>query len=300
VTTSGILNVNKEPGMTSFQAVGLVRRGSGERRVGHAGTLDPLATGVLLVLLGQAVRVTEYLMDLRKTYRATVRFGAETTTYDAEGEVTIERPVDVTRQEVDEALRAFAGEIQQAPPVYSALKVRGQPAYRRARRGETVEMKPRPAHVYRIDLARFEPPDAEIEIECGRGTYIRSIAHDLGAALGCGAHLAALERTAVGPFRVEEAVSVPSLRDALESGEWRDLLQPIDCALLHLPALTVLIEDEKDLRHGQPADLGATPVLTGPPEDRVEVRGYAEDGSLIGILRYDAEAQVWRPRKVFG
>jgi len=296
---AGILNVNKPPGLTSFRVVGQVRRGSGEKRVGHAGTLDPMATGVLLVLVGQAVRVTEYLMDLPKTYRATVRLGIETTTYDAEGDVTAERPVDVTRQEADEALRAFVGEIAQVPPAFSALKIEGQPAYKRARRGEAVEMKPRKAHVYRLDLTRFEPPDLDMEIECGRGTYIRSIAHDLGLALGTGAHLAALERSAVGPFRVEDALDAPALEAALADGTWTEHLQPLDCALTHLPALTVDIEDEKDLRHGQPVELGEEATLAlGQVAEGLEVRGYAEDGSLIGILRF--EGGVWRPRKVFG
>jgi tRNA pseudouridine55 synthase len=294
---SGIINVNKARGLTSFRVVGMVRRGTGERRVGHAGTLDPEATGVLLVCLGQATRITEYLMDLRKSYRATVRLGVETTTYDAEGEVTAERPVDVTRQEADEALRELTGEIQQVPPVFSAVKVRGQPAYRRARRGEGVVLQARKVQVYRIDLLRFEPPEVDVEVECGRGTYIRSLAHDLGRALGCGAHLAALERTATGPFRIEDAIGIEALEQALEDGSWRELVLPLDCGLTHLPALTVNIEDEKDLRHGQAVELDeATVAPLGAVHEGLQARGYAEDGSLIGILRFEGGA--WRPRKV--
>jgi tRNA pseudouridine55 synthase len=298
--TSGILNVDKPAGATSFDVVRMVRRGTGEKRVGHAGTLDPAATGVLLVLLGQATRVTEYLMELPKTYRATVRLGISTTTYDAEGEVTREVLVDVSEEQLRAALSEFVGEIEQVPPAHSAVKVDGERAYKLARRGEAVALKARRAVVYRIELLSYEPPDAVIEVECGRGTYIRSLAHDVGERLGCGAHLAALERTRVGPFSVEAAADEGTLGRAFDSGEWRELLQPLDCGLLALPALTLGIEDEKDIRHGQAVTLEEETVR-GLPEvrDGLEARGYAEDGSLVGIVRYDAATGTWRPRKVF-
>jgi tRNA pseudouridine55 synthase len=294
--TSGILVVDKPPGATSFDIVRRVRRASGEKRVGHAGTLDPAATGVLLVLLGQATRITEYLMDMPKTYRGTMRLGVSTTTYDAEGEVVRESdPSAVTEADLRNALAAYVGEIEQVPPAHSAVKVNGERAYHRARRGETVAIKPRPATIYRIDLLRYEPPAAEIEVECARGTYIRSLAHDIGERLGCGAHLASLVRTRVGPFSLDGAVNEDALSIAFETGTWRDLVQPMDCGLIALPAITAEIEDEKDLRHGQAADLGGIE----PPPDGTEARAYAEDGSLIGIIRYDADLGMWRPRKVF-
>lgn len=293
--TSGILPVNKPVGKTSFDIVRYVRRATGKRRVGHAGTLDPMATGVLLVLLGQATRITEYLMDLPKTYRATVRLGVETTTYDAEGDVVATTSVNVSETQLRDALMPFVGEITQVPPAHSALKVGGERAYNRARRGEEVAMKARPARIDRLDLLRFSSPDAEIEVECGRGTYIRSIAHDLGAALGCGAHLTALKRTRVGPFAVEACSDETTLAAAFEAGTWPELSQPMDCGLLNLPAITLDIEDEKDIRHGQAADLGEYQH----PEEGHEARAYAEDGSLVGIIRYDAEIGMWRPRKIF-
>ncbi|HEY5638638.1 MAG TPA: tRNA pseudouridine(55) synthase TruB [Dehalococcoidia bacterium] len=299
--SGGILNFSKARGRTSFSAIGLVRRGTGVRRVGHAGTLDPMAEGVLLVCVGAAVRITEYLMDLPKAYRGTLRLGVETDTYDAEGEVVEERDVSVSEDSLRKALAAFSGEIEQRPPAHSAVKVGGRPAYERARKGEEIELPARRVTIYRLDLLRFEPPKAEIELECSRGTYVRSLAHDLGQALGCGAHLSALTRTRIGPFRLEDALDEAALEAAFADGTWPDLLQPIDRGLAHLPALTVPIEDEKDLRHGQPAKVDDEDALrsAGPLADALQVRGYAEDGSLIGILRYDAATGMWHPHKIF-
>lgn len=300
VPVNGILNVDKPLGATSFDVVRTVRRRTGVKRVGHAGTLDPMASGVLLVLLGQAVRVSEYLMALRKSYRATVRLGVSTSTYDAEGEVTAERPVEVSEEELRGVLEEFTGDIEQTPPAFSAVKVAGQRAYARARRGEEVALKPRRATVYGIEVLEFAPPIVVVDIDCSRGTYVRSIAHDLGERLDCGAHLSGLVRTAVGPFTVERAIGDDALRAALEDGTWRDAVQPMDCGLLELPALTLGIEDEKDLRHGQAVALDdetTAPLVEWV--DGTEARGYAEDGSLVGILRWDEESAMWRPRKVF-
>lgn len=299
--SGGILNFNKPRGRTSFSVIGLVRRGTGVRRVGHAGTLDPMAEGVLLVCVGAAVRITEYLMDLPKVYRGTVRLGVETDTYDAEGQVLATHDVNVGEDAVRAALTAFSGQIEQRPPAHSAVKVGGRPAYERARKGEEIELAPRRVTIYRLDLLRFEPPEVEIEVECSRGTYIRSLAHDLGQSLGCGAHLSALTRTRVGPFRVEDTLDEAAIEAAFAGGAWPDILQPIDHGLTQLPALTVPIEDEKDLRHGQAAKIDDQEALrsAGPLSDALQVRGYAEDGSLIGILRYDAATELWHPHKIF-
>ena len=299
-TVSGILNVNKPTGPTSFDIIRLVRTGTGIRKAGHAGTLDPLASGVLLVLLGQAARISEYLMDLPKTYRATVRLGVSTDTYDAEGAPTHEaRLVEVTRTDLSAALEAFVGEIEQAPPAYSAIKVKGQPAHRLARKGAAIALAPRPTRIYRIELLRFEPPDVEIDVECGKGTYIRSLAHDLGQALGCGAHLAALVRTRVGPFSVESATDVPDLEHGFESGEWRESMLPMDCGLTQLPAITLHIEEEKDIRHGRAVRIDDDRLAVIPLVDGGQYGAYTEDGGLVGIIRYEADTGEWRPRKVF-
>jgi len=296
----GILNVNKPRGPTSFDIVRLVRKGTGVKKAGHAGTLDPMASGVLLILLGQAVRISEYLMDLPKTYRATLRFGFATDTYDAEGTPTgAEHAVEVTHDQVESALEAFVGEIEQTPPAYSAVKVEGQPAYRLARKGVAVALRPRRVRVYAIRLLHFEPSTVEIEVECAKGTYIRSLAHDLGVALECGGHLAALERTRVGAFSVDSGVSLPELERAFEAGEWRELLLPLDCGLTDLPGITLHIEDEKDIRHGQAVRIDDDRLTGAAVEDGRLHRAYAEDGGLVAIVAYEASTRFWRPRKVF-
>jgi tRNA pseudouridine55 synthase len=297
---SGILNVHKDKGLTSYRVVSTVRKGIGGGRVGHAGTLDPLATGVLVVLVGQAVRVQEYVMGLPKVYRTTIRLGETTDTYDAEGVVVASSPVDVEEAAVREALNTFVGEVEQTPPPFSAVKVGGERAYRLARQGKPVALASRPARVYRIEMVRYSPPDIDVEIECGSGTYIRSIAHDLGATLGCGGHVTALQRTRVGPFDIESAISLDALEEAIGAGSWDDLLLPLDLGLAHLPAVTLHIEDEKDIRHGR--EIAAAGLSLAPPgqkSDGLQARAYAEDGSLVGIVRYDAVANAWRPHKIF-
>lgn len=297
---SGVLNVNKPAGPTSFDIVRLVRKGTGVKKAGHAGTLDPMASGVLLVLLGQAVRISEYLMDLPKTYRAIVRLGIATDTYDAEGTPAGEgQLVEVTRGQVESALEAFVGEIEQTPPAYSAVKVQGQPAYRLARKGAAVALAARGARIYAIRLLEFETPDIAIEVECGKGTYIRSLAHDLGVALGCGGHLAALERTRVGPFSVDSAVSPPELERGFATGDWREMVLPLDCGLTELPAITLHIEDEKDIRHGQAVRIDDDRLTGAAVEDGRLHRAYSEDGGLVAVVAYEGATGLWRPRKVF-
>ncbi len=291
---SGILNINKPVGPTSFDIVRTVRQGTGEKRVGHGGTLDPAASGVLVVLLGQAVRVSEYLMDLPKTYRAQIRLGVTTTTYDAEGEVTSSCDPGVSREEVEDAFRHFVGDISQVPPTHSAVKVGGKRAYALARKGEAPELKARTVSVYRIELLQFDSQELEIEVECGRGTYIRSLAHDLGQALGCGAHLSGLTRTRIGPFAIEDALTMDELEARIVDGTWADQLANPDAALLSLPSMTVSPEEEGRLRHGQAIAASLEPGTIG-----CEARAYSDSGSFVGIVVNDASDGTWRPRKIF-
>jgi tRNA pseudouridine55 synthase len=198
------------------------------------------------------------------------------------------------------ALAALAQQEEQVPPVYSAVKVGGTPAHRLARAGKPVNLRPRRTSIERIDLLSFRPPLVEIEVRCGKGTYIRTLADDLGRRLGCGGHLAALRRTAVGPFDVEEAISLERLEAAFAEGAWQELLLPLDYGLGDIPAVCLEMEAEKDVRHGCPL-AGESPAfqrLQGA-EDGQRCRAYGEDGSFVGILRYDGPPRLWRPQKVF-
>ncbi len=291
--TTGILNLDKPQGWTSHDVVAQVRRLTGERRVGHAGTLDPLATGVLLVCLGAATRLVEYLQIGQKAYRATVRLGLTTTTDDAEGEIMTTRPVPpLTMADVERALAAFRGTIVQRPPAHSAVKQDGVPLYRRARRGEKVEAPPRTVTIHELNVVSWAPPDLTLQITCSSGTYIRSLARDLGEHIGCGGHLVSLCRTASGRFRLEDAVSWERLASAVASGEWKGLVQPPQLALEGFTCVTVGPNDEECLRHGL-----AISCLVPPPVER----GYAlsASGDIVALLRYDGVHRVWRPHKVF-
>ncbi len=220
MTYHGILNIDKPAGWTSHDVVAKVRRLLGQKSVGHAGTLDPLATGVLLICVGQATRVSEYLMAGRKVYRATVRLGLETDTYDMDGAVVAERDApELTREELVTTLDHFTGRIEQTPPAYSAIKQDGVPAHRKARRGEIVTLQPRQVTIYSIDVLAWNSPHVAFDVTCDPGTYIRSLAHDLGAWLGCGATLIELRRLQSGQFRVEDAVDLAALQQIVERGE---------------------------------------------------------------------------------
>jgi len=291
--TTGILNLDKPKGWTSHDVVAQVRRLTGEQRVGHAGTLDPLATGVLLVCLGAATRLVEYLQASQKTYRATVRLGLTTTTDDAEGEIMTTRPVPpLTAADVERAADAFRGTIIQRPPPHSAIKQDGVPLYRRARRGEKVEAPPRTVTIHELHVVSWAPPDLTLQITCSSGTYIRSLARDLGERIGCGGHLISLCRTASGRFRLEDAVSWERLTSAVAAGGWKGLVQPPQLALEGFTCVMVGSGDEERLRHGM--------AISCPVPPPVE-HGYALSGSgdIIALLRYDAEQRAWRPYKVF-
>jgi tRNA pseudouridine55 synthase len=286
----GILNLNKPRGPTSHDIVDRVRALTGIRRVGHAGTLDPLASGVLLVCTGRATRVSEYLMAGQKVYRARVRLGIATDTYDAEGQVVAEAPAEVSRAQVDTALTHFRGTITQVPPTYSALKHEGTPLHRLARRGVEVErlslLKARQVEVYGLELTAWEPPECTLEVICSPGTYVRALAHDLGEALGCGAHLAGLIRLASGDFRLEDAVTLEKLTQAAAEGRWPDLL--------HRMATRRVCSGQA---------ISTPPPSPTHPEGNWEggtlARAYGPDGTFLALVAYDPAADAWRPRKVF-
>jgi tRNA pseudouridine55 synthase len=295
----GIIPVEKAAGVTSHDVVARVRRLARQKSVGHAGTLDPAATGVLPVLLGKATRVAEYLSASGKAYRATIRFGVVTDTFDVEGRVLREAPVALEEAAIQAALPAFLGEQLQVPPIYSAIKRGGQKLYVLARAGEVVTPEPRPVVIYAIRLVSWAPPDLVLDVECGKGTYIRSLAHDLGERLGPGAHLAALIRTRSGPFHLTQCVTLERLEAALADGTWPDHLYAPDEALLDWRAAILAPENEARMRNGlalQLHRLAPTENAQARPEELL--RAYSVDGRFLGILRWDEERSGWQPSKV--
>lgn len=287
----GLLLVDKPIGPTSHHIVHRVRLGSGVRKVGHAGTLDPRASGLLVLCLGSATRLSEYLSTSTKRYEAVVRFGAATRSYDSDGEVVSRSNAIPDREEIEAVLPAFTGEIEQVPPPFSALKVAGRRAYDLARSGADVELAPRPVTISLLRIQEYQPPDLALEVECSAGTYIRSLAHDLGARLGCGGYLAALRRTQAGPFTLGQALPLDRLEEALRLGSWREHLRPATEALPGFP-LVVLDEGQTDrVRRGHriPAAPGSTGLACG----------LDAAGELVAILKPAVEGTEWQPHKVF-
>ena len=293
----GILNINKPPGDTSFSIVSMVRRLIKERRVGHAGTLDPLASGVLPVCFGQGTRVVEFLLEASKVYRAQIELGVATDTYDTTGKIIKQGdPSAINREQIELALDSFRGLIQQTPPMYSALKHQGQRLYRLARAGITISRASRPARIYRLELLDFEPPLVTLKIECGRGTYIRSLAHDLGQLLGCGAHLKELVRLSYGPFDIKDSITPAQVEDAFRNNDWQHLVYPIDIVLNNWSAVVVGDEQERVIRNGGCVVVDNSPV--GADNER-RCRAYSQNGCFLAVLYFNPESGQWQPQKVF-
>ncbi len=289
---SGVLVVDKPVGLTSHDVVQIIRKGTGIRRAGHTGTLDPRASGVLVILIGPAVRLSEYVSASDKRYQAVVSLGTSTDTYDADGIVVGQNPVDITEAQFEEALSKFVGEIEQVPPPYSAVKVKGRKAYEMAREGEEVQLEPRTIQVYSLELLEWAPPEAVIDVYCSSGTYVRSLAHDLGEELGAGAHLVGLRRTKSGRFTLRDAVPLRKLREAFDNGNWYQYLIPAAEALSDWQALELSADQVDAVRHGHriPGDA---------PEKGTMARGISDQGELVALLEYDTETGEWQPRKVF-
>jgi tRNA pseudouridine55 synthase len=285
---SGLLVLNKPPGMTSRDVVNRVSRPLRPTKVGHAGTLDPLATGVLVVAVGTATRLIEYVQRMPKTYRAVVLLGARSDTDDVDGFVTVD---DAAREPASEALRAAVvkqiGVIFQKPPGYSALKVAGERAYDLARAGQMVDLAPRPVRIDRIEILRFTWPRLEIEVSCGAGTYIRAIARDLGDALGCGGLIETLVRTRIGPFGLEDAIDL----DALSVATIPSFLRPVAEAVSSLPAWRLSSNEVAEVIQGR--------CIAAPdaPDSR-ELVLFGPDGDLVAIGERESTGHRIQPRKV--
>jgi tRNA pseudouridine55 synthase len=295
MSIDGILNVNKPEDKTSFNAVAWLKRLTGEKHVGHAGTLDPIATGVLPICFGQATRVAQFLTESSKTYLAQIELGVTTDTFDRQGKI-IERgdASGITVTQIEEALTAFRGVIKQVPPVYSALKHHGRRYYELARAGIPINLKPRQVEIVNLELISCQLPLITINVECSKGTYIRSLAHDIGQCLRCGAHLKNLTRLRCGPFHIEDALYLPQIEEAFQNGTWEEFLHPLDSPLSNWKTIIVDKRNELAIRNGCSLSLDE-PFL--PPEKNC--RAYNLDGYLIAVLHFITEKKLWHPEKVF-
>ena len=281
----GLLLLDKPAGDTSNRALQQVKTLLNARKAGHTGSLDPMATGLLLICLGQATKLCESLLAADKSYRVKLRLGQETDTGDCEGQVIAEHEVNITEAQVHEALKKFRAQKEQIPPMYSALKHKGQPLYRLARQGVEIERKPRPVTLHALDLESFDSPLLTLTLRCSSGYYVRTLATDLGREWGCGAHVAELVRSEIGPFTLDRAITLPELEE-LKPGTAREArLLNIEQAIEHLPAirlpasLAFYFQSGKNIKLTQPAEPG-------------QVRVYGEGGRLIGLGEATAEQRL--------
>lgn len=289
----GIFNINKPTGITSHDVVAIIRKHMKQKRVGHAGTLDPLASGVLPICVGQGTRVAEYLSESGKAYQAEIQFGSATDTYDAEGTITATASsAELTLTTIEETIEQFRGPQMQYPPLYSAIKIEGQPAYKRARAGEALALEPRPIVIYTLEILAWNPPRLTLAIECSKGTYIRSLAHDLGMHIGCFAYLQALTRTRSGPFTLADSITLEQFAAAVETNTIQDYSFPFDKALEQYPAIKLNAETAERVKHGN--------TFTNAVANNSDLaRVYDINEVFIAIAEWNEEQQTWQPRKVF-
>lgn len=286
--SDGVLNIKKEPGWTSHDVVARLRSALRGIKIGHAGTLDPAASGVLPILIGRGTRIAEYLLHWDKEYRAVLRLGETTDTLDATGTV-LDRcsPDQVTEDDIREAVSAFKGRIQQVPPMYSAVKVRGVPLYKAAREGRIIDRALREVIIHEIQIDRIDGRDIYLRVLCSKGTYIRTLCADIGAKLGVGGHLQALERSKAGPLMVETAITVEEYERQLRAGEVIKSMMPLDAALAGLPACRVPPQTARAVLHGVPVPLNVVLDWDGQPaggglqEESVRIKNV--EGRLLAI-----------------
>ncbi len=297
---NGILNIYKEAGWTSHDVVAKLRGITGQKKIGHTGTLDPEAEGVLPVCLGKATKVADLLMEETKTYEAVLLLGTVTDTQDTGGQVLRTRPVTCSPEELEDCLKGFLGEQMQVPPMYSALKQNGKKLYELAREGKTVERQPRKVHFYELELLETDLPRARIRVTCSRGTYIRTLCQDIGEKLGCGGCMEHLVRTRVGDFTLEEAGTIGQIREAAEQGRLEELLLPVDRIFRELPAARVRAAADRLAKNGNPLELRQIlPEDPGAPEAAGKLRLYDSRGEFLGLYRLGEKEPRVRLIKMF-
>jgi tRNA pseudouridine55 synthase len=287
MSVDGILLLDKPAGLSSNQALQAAKRFFGADKAGHTGSLDPLATGLLPICFGQATKVAGLLLGSHKAYAAECRLGQTTTTDDADGDLVRERPIPaLVDSDFETALQPLRGSVVQIPPIYSAIKLKGKPLYRRARRGEDVQAPPRTVNVFRLDLIQYTQPTVRLFVECGTGTYVRSLVRDMGEALGCGAHLTALRRLWVDPFRQQTMYTLTQLGERIERGEsLSPCLLPLESGLADVPAILLDKAQTQAARYGQPIML----AIRGESGLR---QALDPDGRLVALAELGADGQL--------
>jgi len=298
VKINGILNILKPPGMTSHDVVEVVRDLLKIKRVGHTGTLDPGASGVLVLCIGKATKLTTYIVEGKKVYRAEITFGVSTDTYDNYGKIVRIKKADVSKLKLIKILKKYMGEVYQIPPMTSALKHKGKRLYELARKGIKVDIKKRKVRIYNIDLIKFSPPDkALIDVKCSKGTYIRSLCNDIGEAMGCGAHLSFLVRKRVGPFTLKDSITLEELKAAIKRNILHQFVLPLDYPLRDYPAIN--ITDEKIVKRIK----NGNPVKTfdySKGKNSSFVRIYFDDRfAAIGMIKTCGKETIIKPVNVF-
>lgn len=282
----GIINVYKEKGFTSHDVVAKLRGIVGQKKIGHTGTLDPDATGVLPVCLGKATKLCDLLTDKNKTYEAVLLLGKTTDTQDITGEVLEEKSTEaLTEEKVREAIEGFIGDYEQIPPMYSALKVNGKKLYELAREGKVIERKARPVKILDIQILEIDLPKVRMEVSCSKGTYIRTLCHDIGEKLGCGGCMESLIRTRVSTFRIEDAKTLDEIETMKQEGKLAELLVPIDAMFPSYPKIAVKDDWKAFAKNGNPLDLKMLKEACGQDEE-TQVRLYDESGKFIAIYQW--------------
>lgn len=294
----GIINVYKEAGFTSHDVVAKLRGICKQKKIGHTGTLDPDAVGVLPVCLGSGTKLCDLLTDKTKEYVARFRLGITTDTQDISGTVLTTGEVTVTPEEVQNVLSSFVGDLEQIPPMYSAIKVQGKKLYELAREGKEVERKKRPITIYELELLKTEHPEYEIRVKCSKGTYIRTLCHDIGQALSCGAVMTSLVRTRVGSFSIEEAKTLSELQALADTGSLHNVITPVEEMFRELPAVTVSEEADKALQNGNQLKLSQIRERESVG-DTASFRVYSYVNRFCGIYEYDASKKLFTPVKMF-
>lgn len=294
MTIDGILNVFKPPGFTSFDVVALIRRYSKEKKVGHTGTLDPDATGVLVVCLGKATKLIDFISINLKKYRASIELGVDTDTYDSSGKILQQSDyTKITKEQVVSVLNSYIGSFNQVPPMYSAIKHHGAPLYRLARKGIEITRSARQVKILSIEMIDWSLPEFIIDVYCEKGTYIRSLAHDIGQDLGCGAVLKKLIRIQNGIFNIADSVTLDQIEKAFIEEAWTGLIYPLDKVLSDIPATIVSGPMELMLKNGIAIN------LENISNTSTWCRTYSIDGRFLALLQFDQEKNLWQPKKVF-